>query len=204
MIMILTILDKILKKEKSQKLRSRTIIGILIITTVLFLVSGNLPGELIKNVTDSFSFGTYDSKIDGIRNNMGCATIVGKAETQGLACMQNVYNKCNHIKMYSFISSCLLFVALILLIFNAPPKESKGKYKISLFCVLVCLILISILNYITYILKTNSIKDENCGLKGISKNKMKYGHSYYLNLVVNALLFTSTGLMMHKYQNILF
>ena len=202
--MILTILDKILKKEKSQKLRSRTIIGFLIITAILILVSANLPGELIKNVTDSFDFGTYDSKIDGIRNNMGCATIVGKAETQGLACMQNVYNKCNDIKMYSFISSCLIFVALLLLVFNSPPKESKGKYKISLFCVVVCSVLISILNYITYVLKNNSIRDENCGLKDISKNKMKYGSSYYLNLVVNGLLFISTGLMMHKYQKILF
>ena len=202
--MILTILDKILKKEKSQKLRSRTIIGFLIITAILILVSANLPGELIKNVTDSFDFGTYDSKIDGIRNNMGCATIVGKAKTQGLACMQNVYNKCNDIKMYSFISSCLIFVALLLLVFNSPPKESKGKYKISLFCVVVCSVLISILNYITYVLKNNSIRDENCGLKDISKNKMKYGSSYYLNLVVNGLLFISTGLMMHKYQKILF
>ena len=42
---------------------------------------------------------------------MGCATLVGKAETQGLACMQNVYNKCSDIKMFSFISSCLIFVA---------------------------------------------------------------------------------------------
>ena len=202
--MILTILDKILKKEKSLRLRSRAIIASLILTAVLTLVSSNLPGELIKNVTDSFDFGIYNSKIDGITNNMGCATIVGKAETQGLACMQNVYNKCSDIKMFSFISSCLIFVALLVLVFNTPPNESKGKYKIALLCVFICFILTTIINYISYILKTNSIRDDNCGLKGISKNKMEYGDSYYINLSVNVILLLIMVFMIYKYQRILF
>jgi hypothetical protein len=200
--MIANIIDLILKQKDSHKFKSRTVTGTIILVAILSLVSSSLPGELIKDVTQSFDYGIYDSKIDGIRNNMGCATIVGKAEERGLACMQNLFNKCNNIKQYSFISNCLIFVIIMMLVFN--KKENESKYKTALFITVVCLILNMLVNYMTIILKVKSINSENCGLKNMENTKMKFGASFYLNITIMVIFTLLSSFMTFKYQNILF
>ena len=158
--MITNLIDLVLKRNKNLKLRSRIIIGLVIIIGILSVVSNSLAGELIKNVTKDFDYGIYDSRMDGIRTNMGCATIVGKAESNGLACMQNLYNKCNNLKIYSFVSNCLIFVVILLLVFNY--KDSEGKYKVGFICLIISLVLKIINTYYTIIMKNKSIKDSNC------------------------------------------
>ena len=200
--MITNLIDLVLKRNKNLKLRSRIIIGLVIIIGILSVVSNSLAGELIKNVTRDFDYGIYDSRMDGIRTNMGCATIVGKAESNGLACMQNLYNKCNNLKIYSFVSNCLIFVVILLLVFNY--KDSEGKYKVGFICLIISLVLKIINTYYTIIMKNKSIKDSNCGLKNIEKTKMKYGASFYLNMVELLLMCMTGGLMVQKYKKILF
>jgi hypothetical protein len=200
--MIATIIDLILKQKDIHKFKSRIVTGGIILVAILSLVSSSLPGELIKDVTQSFDYGIYDSKIDGIRNNMGCATIVGKAQENGLACQQNLFDKCNDIKQYSFILNCLIFVVIMMLVFNR--KENESKYKTALFITVVCLILNMLVNYMTIILKVKSISSENCGLKNIDDTKMKFGASFYLNIIIMVILTSMTAFMTFKYQSILF
>lgn len=200
---ILSTVNKILPtSKKSTKLQSNLILGLVVLSTVLTLISSTLPGELIKDITKLFDYGIYESKIDGIKNNMGCATIVGKAELNGLACMQNLFNKCSDIKMYSLVSSFLLFVIILLLAFN--KKESKTKYKISFVCMICCMVLYMLINYMSYVMKNNSINDENCGLKDIEEGAtIKYGISYYMNMIIMGLCVFINIIMFNKYKKIL-
>lgn len=192
-----------LKNSKGSDLKSNLILGLVVGSGVLSLISSSLPGELLKDVTKLFDYGVYDSKIDGIRNNMGCATIVGKAEQNGLACMQNLFNKCNNIRTFSFVTGFLLLITTLLLAIN--KNNNPLKFKLSLISIVCCFVLYLIINYTTYVMKNNSINDENCGLKDIDKSsKIKYGMSYYMNLVCNSLFAIIGAMMFKQYQRILF
>ena len=187
---------------RSKPYKSNLILGLSICVAIVYAVSSSLPGELIKNVTKSFDYGIYTSKIDGITNNMGCATIVGKAEPSGLACMQNLYNKCSDIRMYTFVTNFLLFLTVILLIFN--KNESKTRYKICIISIFSTLILNILNTFMVFSMKNNSVNDKNCGLKDMDKTDLEFGVSHYLNLGALGGILLINLLMLYKYKKILF
>ena len=199
--MIGRFVTSLFKKFNKKSLDNRQITGTLTLVIVLTILSYNLSGKLLKNVSDKFDYGIYYSKIDGITNNMGCATIVGKSEKQGLACMQNLFNKCNSIKLYTFLTNLLLILSLILLVFN--NGENETNYKIVFFCTVLSLIFYLIINYYTYVMKENDITDENCGLKNIDQTEIKYGISFYINLSTMVILVYLVNLMYETYKKIL-